>query len=93
MKKCRGFEAYKGIAKPKCNKGKGCDACIAKFQEVCHHPEKLTNFNPVVIVCRRCGKVIAQDDSPIINELMQRILVLEDMLVDLRSDVTTEFGW
>lgn len=31
MKQCKNFKKYKGIRKPKCNKGEGCDACLKLY--------------------------------------------------------------
>mgnify|MGYP003473614235 CR=1 FL=1 len=31
MKKCLSYRKYKGIIKPRCNDGKGCDACMEKY--------------------------------------------------------------
>lgn len=31
MKKCKNYQNYKGIRKPQCNKGKGCDACNKRY--------------------------------------------------------------
>lgn len=27
MRQCKGFNTYRGLLRPRCNKGKGCDAC------------------------------------------------------------------
>lgn len=36
MRACKNFKNYAGIGVPKCNKGKGCDACNALY--VSRHP-------------------------------------------------------
>lgn len=32
MKKCKNADAYQAIYPPRCNGGKPCDACVAKWQ-------------------------------------------------------------
>lgn len=32
MKVCKGWPRYKGILKPRCNRGRGCDACRKKYE-------------------------------------------------------------
>lgn len=33
MLKCKSYKKYKGIYKPRCNGGSGCDACNEKHKE------------------------------------------------------------
>lgn len=33
MKECTSFKEYKGILPPKCNGGKGCEACWKKYND------------------------------------------------------------
>jgi hypothetical protein len=37
MKQCKNYTRYKGLRKPRCNYGSGCDACNIKFAEVMDH--------------------------------------------------------
>lgn len=33
MDRCKNYKQYKGIRKPRCNKGKGCDNCKIRWLE------------------------------------------------------------
>jgi hypothetical protein len=69
MKACKSVNRYKGILKPRCNGGRGCDACWLKYatgplrvgQEVldiwfsfnCSHPDHQWGTGKVTLITKR----------------------------------------
>lgn len=90
MKKCRHAKEYKGVFPPRCNNGKGCDACRVTFQNACSHP--VTGFvvnqteNYRCIKCSRCDALVhglPNAEWEKISELASLCRTLEDRIASL----------
>jgi len=88
MKECKNAKHYKGICPPKCDGGKGCDACRAIFQSLCHHPVDYLVVGKSVgepIKCGRCGLVMEATNELILNKLTELAQIVDYLSEDLQS--------
>lgn len=99
MKKCRSVKNYKGIHKPRCNGGKGCDECWEIYQRNCGHEIKFLqhkslrcgkpnlSYTSHQIVCSRCKKIIHHSSLGQFP-LYERLIELSDINEQLKTDVS-----
>lgn len=93
MKKCSNAKNYKGIRPPKCNKGRGCEACWAIFQNKCEHDpidwRKHGDNQDAMISCCRCHAFIFSGENPSVAlmSIATAITKLTDSMESVQSDI------
>jgi hypothetical protein len=50
MTQCKSYAKYKGIHKPKCDGGKGCEACWEKYKD--EHPREFPEDYRIIKRCK-----------------------------------------
>jgi len=95
MKKCKNAKTYKGIHKPRCNGGKGCDACWAMYRKNCKHPAQALTVKESSYVmagpplkylfCTDCN--IALDIAPNQPFIFEKIVEMQMMITNLQDEI------
>ena len=68
--KCKGADKYKGIKKPKCNKGNPCKACVAKYHDV--HGFEGATFKATATAATKTATKIKFEITPEVSAILKK---------------------